>query len=191
MRSRLMPARNAMSVCLLALCTVSAQAQVTTRTKPSDVRDMLSAALEIVLPDTAVVSGVAVGTRTIALDRSRIQNSLAIASLPVDSSTAMPRRRAYSDAEISTLSDCSAVGRGPCASLGDRVYVVSEVLAMTDSSATVRVSAQWASRAPGNRIKRVQNLDRAYLVGWTKLIRMRRISKDAWGADGEARVFAH
>ena len=169
---------------VLVLAALSAEAQVTSRTTPSDVRRLLSDVLDIAVPDSAHLSSIPVRTRGLALDRDRIRTALDLRSIPRDSSTATPRGRSFSDASITTVADCHPRGRGACAALGDRVYVVTEVLAMDDSSASVRVLAHWADRTYANASRN----PRVYRVGYMKLLPMKRGAGGRWRVDGSVRT---
>ena len=140
---------------LLALCTGvtvlsgPVQGQAAARS-PQDVGQIITAALQAVVPPDLRLTNHTVADRGIRFDYAR---TLAAFGYTNDATTRarLALGRAVTEGTDSLLVDCDQMGSGPCSRLGSSAYVYVEPISVSSSQATVWVHVLWATTPPNSK----------------------------------------
>lgn len=144
-----------------------------------DVREMVDVALEHVLSERTAISRVTVGRRGIVFDLARTRDAFSV-KMPSAAVLAFSVRSQVRTGAHDLLSDCDLIGRMKCALLGWSVYVWVEPVALSDSSAILRVHAFWPDRGTANIDAPSPTLGLASLVWFSAEIHVARSASGTW-----------
>ena len=133
----------------VTLLAGSVQGQAAARS-PQEVGQIITAALQAVVPPDQRLTSHTVAERGIRLDYPRTLAAFGYAD------NAMTRAhlalgRAVTEGTDSLLVDCDQVGSKPCSLLGPSVYVYVEPMSVSSSQATVWVHVLWATTPPNSK----------------------------------------
>lgn len=118
------------------------------RRSPTEIAQIVDAALQAVIPPERMLSQVTVAERGVRFD---FVQTLAAFGYRVDESTArstLKLRTAVAPGARMLVSDCSQGGDKPCKLLGEATYVSLAPISATDSDARVWVHVTWVTRFP-------------------------------------------
>lgn len=161
---------------LLGLCTGvtllsgTVQGQAAVRS-PQEVGQIITAALQAVVPPDRRLTSHTVAERGIRFDYAR---TLAAFGYPNDA-TARARLalgRAVTGGTDSLLVDCDQVGSKPCSRLGSSAYVYVEPISVSSSQATVWIHVLWATTPPKSK--------HTYLSGSSTQVILARSGSAPW-----------
>jgi hypothetical protein len=153
----------------LTIVGTSLEAQ-SPRRSPTEIAQIVDAALDAVIPPEKMLTQVTVAERGIRFDFGQ---TLAGFGYQVDDAAArstLKLKRAVVPGERALLSDCGQAGDKPCKLLGTATYVSLAPISATDSEARVWLHVSWVSTSP----------TRAFLSGFSTEVYLSRSPSGPW-----------
>lgn len=139
-------------LCLgVALVPGAAQAQAH-RPSPTEIGEIVDAALQAVLPPDTELTTHTVAERGIRFDYGRTMAAFGHAD-SADARTRPALTRAVTEGSAALLEDCDPLGTQACARLGRSAYVHVEPSAVSSTDAVVWVHVTWATTLSGRSFR--------------------------------------
>jgi|SRR6185437_8947328 len=152
----------------LGVVTTSVQAQPHRRS-PREVGEIISAALQAVIPPEQLLSSESVAKRGIRFDYRRTMPAFGLAD-DADARAKLGLTRAVTEGSAALLQGCDQEGGEDCKRLGRSAYVYVQPISVSDSAAVVWVHVLWATYFP----------TRAFLTGASTEVFFTRSGSGPW-----------
>ena len=162
----------------LGVVTSSVQAQPHRRS-PREVGEIISAALQAVIPPEQLLSRESVAERGIRFDYHRTLTAFRLAD-DADVRAKLGLTRAVTEGSAALLEGCDQEGGEDCKRLGQSAYVYMQPISVSDSAAVVWVHVLWAVYFPR----------RAFLTGSSTEVFLTRSGSGPWKFLKTGRVVA-